>query len=247
MYLAFSGAPNVKHYGFDSLRMCMSGGGPLPIEIKQKFESITGGRLVEGYGLTETSPVTHVNPPNGSTKVGSIGLTVAETEARIMDLETGQREMPVGEVGEIAIRGPQVMQGYWNKAVETAAALRNGWLFTGDIARKDEDGFFYIVDRKKDMIIAGGYKVYPREVEEVLFECPHVKEAGVIGVPDSYRGETVRAFVVLKDAAHATSDEIISWCRKRLAAYKVPREIVFRDSLPKSGVGKYLRRELRNL
>jgi long-chain acyl-CoA synthetase len=247
MYLAFSGAPNVKHYGFDSLRMCMSGGGPLPIEIKQKFESITGGRLVEGYGLTETSPVTHVNPPNGSTKVGSIGLTVAETEARIMDLETGQREMPVGEVGEIAIRGPQVMQGYWNKAVETAAALRNGWLFTGDIARKDEDGFFYIVDRKKDMIIAGGYKVYPREVEEVLFECPHVKEAVVIGVPDSYRGETVRAFVVLKDAAHATSDEIISWCRKRLAAYKVPREIVFRDSLPKSGVGKYLRRELRNL
>lgn len=247
MYLAFSGAPSVKRYGFESLRVCMSGGGPLPIDVKQKFERLTGGKLVEGYGLTETSPVTHINPPGGSPKVGSIGLVVADTEARIMDLETGTRELPAGEVGEIAIRGPQVMPGYWNKPEETALALRNGWLYTGDIAKKDEDGYFYIVDRKKDMIIASGYKVYPREVEEILFECPHLKEAGVIGVPDPYRGETVKAFVVLKDGATATADDVIAYCRERLAAYKVPREVVFRDALPKSGVGKYLRRELRKL
>jgi long-chain acyl-CoA synthetase len=246
MYLAFSNAPNVKRYGIDSLRVCMSGGGPLPIEVKEKFEKVTGGKLVEGYGLTETSPVTHINPLDG-TKKGSIGLTVADTEARIMDLETGTREMPVGEIGEICIRGPQVMQGYWNKPEETAQVLRDGWLYTGDIAKKDSDGFFYIVDRKKDMIIAGGYKVYPRDVEEVLFECPSVKEAAVIGATDEYRGETVKAFVVLKDGANASADDIIAFCRKRLAAYKVPRQVVFRDSLPKSGVGKYLRRELRKL
>ena len=247
MYLAFSGAPNARRYGFESLRVCMSGGGPLPIDVKQKFETITGGKLVEGYGLTETSPVTHINPPSGSSKIGSIGLVIADTEARIMDLETGTRELPDGEVGEIAIRGPQVMKGYWNKPADTASALRDGWLYTGDIAKKDSDGYFYIVDRKKDMIIAGGYKVYPREVEEVLFECPHLKEAGVIGVPDPYRGETVKAFVVLRDGANASADEIIAYCRERLAAYKVPREVVFRDALPRSGVGKYLRRELRKL
>lgn len=247
MYVAFNNTPNVERYGFNSLRVCMSGGAPLPVEVRQKFEALTGGKLVEGYGLTETSPVTHVNPPGGSPKVGSIGLPIAETEARIMDLETGTREMSVGETGEITIRGPQVMKGYWNKPEETAQVLRNGWLYTGDIAKKDEDGYFYIVDRKKDMIIAGGYNIYPREVEEVLFECPKVKEAGVIGVPDQYRGETVKAFVVLKEGATATAEEIIAFCRTRLASYKVPRQVVFRDSLPKSGVGKYLRRELRKL
>ncbi|HYR42052.1 MAG TPA: long-chain fatty acid--CoA ligase [Terriglobia bacterium] len=247
MYLAFSGAPNVKRCGFDSLRVCMSGGGPLPIEVRHKFETITGGKLVEGYGLTETSPVTHINPPAGSSKVGSIGLPVADTEARIMDLETGTRELPDGEIGEIVIRGPQVMQGYWNKPEETALALRDGWLYTGDIAKRDSDGYFYIVDRKKDMIIASGYKVYPREVEEVLFECPCVKEAGVVGAPDDYRGETVKAFVVLKDSTKASAEDIINFCRKRLAPYKVPRQVVFRDALPRSGVGKYLRRELRRL
>jgi long-chain acyl-CoA synthetase len=247
MYVAFNNAPNVQRYGFHSLRVCMSGGAPLPVEVRQKFEALTGGRLVEGYGLTETSPVTHINPPEGSPKSGSMGVPIADTEARIMDLETGTREMPVGEIGEIVIRGPQVMKGYWNKPEETALVLRNGWLYTGDIAKKDEDGYFYIVDRKKDMIIAGGYNVYPREVEEVLFECPKVKEAGVIGVPDEYRGETVKAFVVLKDGVKATAEEIIEYCRPRMASYKVPRIVVFRDSLPKSGVGKYLRRELRNL
>jgi long-chain acyl-CoA synthetase len=250
MYVAFNGAPHVERYGFNSLRVCMSGGAALPVEVRQKFEALTGGKLVEGYGLTETSPVTHVNPPEGSPKTGSMGLPIADTEARIMDLETGTREMSVGEIGEIAIRGPQVMKGYWNKPQETALVLRDGWLFTGDVAKKDADGYFYIVDRKKDMIIAGGYNIYPREVEEVLFECPKIKEAAVIGVPDSYRGETVKAFVVLRDgvvATKETTDEIIAFCRERMASYKVPRQVVFRDSLPKSGVGKYLRRELRNL
>ncbi len=247
MYVAFNGVPGVERYGFNSLRMCMSGGAALPAEVRQKFEALTGGKLVEGYGLTETSPVTHVNPPAGSPKVASIGRPIPDTEARIVDLETGTHEMPVGEVGEITIRGPQVMKGYWNKPEETALVLRDGWLHTGDIAKKDADGYFYIVDRKKDMIIAGGYNIYPREVEEVLFECPKIEEAAVIGVPDAYRGETVKAFVVLKAGVTATAEEIIAFCRERMAAYKAPRQVVFRDSLPKSGVGKYLRRELRNL
>jgi long-chain acyl-CoA synthetase len=247
MYVAFNSVPNLKRYGVQSLKLCTSGGAPLPLEVRQKFESLTGGKLVEGYGLTESSPVTHFNRPYGLIKSGSIGPPVSDTEARIMDLETGTREMPVGEVGEIVIRGPQVMKGYWNRPQETAQVLRDGWLYTGDIAKKDSDGYFYIVDRKKDMIIAGGYNIYPREVEEVLFEHPKIKEGAVIGVPDPYRGETVKAFVVLKDGAVATAEDIIAFCRERMAPYKVPRQVVFRDSLPKSGVGKYLRRELRNL
>jgi long-chain acyl-CoA synthetase len=247
MYVAFNNAPNVERYGFKSLRVCMSGGAALPVEVRERFEALTGGRLVEGYGLTEASPVTHINPPTGSPKVGSIGQPIADTEARIVDLDNGERELPVGEVGEIAIRGPQVMKGYWNKPEETVLVLRDGWLYTGDVARKDADGYFYIVDRKKDMIIAGGYNIYPREVEEVLWEHPKILEAAVIGVPDAYRGETVKAFVVLQPGTSATADEIMAFCRERLAAYKVPRQVVFRDSLPKSGVGKYLRRALREL
>ena len=247
MYVAFNNAPNVKRYGFHSLRLCTSGGAPLPVEVRQTFEALTGGRLVEGYGLTEASPVTHFNPPNGLPKVGSIGLPVPDTEVRIVDVETGKREMPLGEVGEIVIRGPQVMKGYWKKAAETALVLRNGWLYTGDMARKDEDGYYYIVDRKKDLIIAGGFNIYPREVEEVLFEHPQIKEAVVVGVPDPYRGETVKAFVVLQEGGAASAEEIMAFCRERLAPYKVPRQVVFRDSLPKSGVGKYLRRELKNM
>ena len=247
MYVAFNNAPNVKRYGFHSLQLCTSGGAPLPVEVRQTFEALTGGRLVEGYGLTEASPVTHFNPPNGLLKVGSIGLPVLDTEVRIVDVETGKREMPLGEVGEIVIRGPQVMKGYWKKAEETALVLRNGWLYTGDMARKDEDGYYYIVDRKKDLIIAGGFNIYPREVEEVLFEHPQIKEAVVVGVPDPYRGETVKAFVVLQEGGAASAEEIMAFCRERLAPYKVPRQVVFRDSLPKSGVGKYLRRELKNM
>jgi long-chain acyl-CoA synthetase len=247
MYVAMNNVPHVERYGLNSLRVCMSGGAPLPVEVREKFEARTGRKLVEGYGLTETSPVTHINPPTGSPKVGSIGLPIAETEARIVDMDNGERELAVGEVGELVIRGPQVMKGYWNKPEETAQVLRDGWLHTGDIARKDADGYFYIVDRMKDMIIAGGFNIYPREVEEVLWEFPKIQEAAVIGVPDSYRGETVKAFVVLQPGTSATADEIIAFCRGRLAAYKVPRVVVFLDSLPKSSVGKYLRRELRKL
>jgi long-chain acyl-CoA synthetase len=247
MYVAFNSVPNLKSYGVSSLQLCTSGGAPLPIEVRQRFQQLTGANLVEGYGLTETSPVTHFNPPTGVMKSGSIGLPILGTQVRIMDLETGEKEIPPGEVGEIVIKGPQVMLGYWKKPEETARVLRDGWFYTGDVAKMDSDGYFYIVDRKKDMIIAGGFNVYPREVEEVLFGCPLVKEAGVIGIPDEYRGETVKAFVVLKDGITASADEIISYCRERLAAYKVPRQVVFRDSLPRSAVGKYLRRELRNL
>jgi len=246
MYVGFNNAPRVKHDGFKSLRVCMSGGAPLPIEVQQRFETLSGGRLVEGYGLTEASPVTHVNPPDGLSKIGSIGLPIPGTDARVVDVETGKRALPIGQTGELIIRGPQVMKGYWGKPKETAQVLRKGWLYTGDIARMDEDGYFYIVDRKKDLIIAGGFNIYPREVEEVLFEHPKVQEAVVIGVPDEYRGETVKAFVVLKERTAATDEEIIAFCRERLAPYKVPRQVEFRDSLPKSGVGKYLRRELRN-
>jgi long-chain acyl-CoA synthetase len=246
MYVAFNNAPNVRRYGFHSLRVCMSGGAPLPVEVRQKFEALTGGKLVEGYGLTEAAPVTHVNDPEGEIREGSIGLPVVDTKSRIMDLDTGTRELPDGEAGEIVIRGPQVMKGYWNKPDETALVLRGGWLHTGDIAKKDSDGYYYIVDRKKDMIIAGGYNIYPREVEEVLFEHPKIKEAIVIGVPDEYRGETVKAFVVVNDGAALTTDEITAFCRERMAAYKVPRIVEFRESLPKSGVGKYLRRALRD-
>ena len=247
MYVAFNHAPNVRRYGLDSLRFCMSGGAPLPVEVREQFEALTGGRLVEGYGLTEASPVTHTNPLDGPIKSGSVGRPIPDTEARIVDVETGTRELPVGDVGEIIIRGPQVMKGYWNKPAETAEQIRHGWLHTGDIGRRDADGFFYIVDRKKDLIIAGGFNIYPREVEEVLFEHPKIKEAVVVGVADSYRGETVKAFIVLKDGEQAMADEITAFCRERLATYKVPRLVSFRDSLPKSGVGKYLRRELRNL
>jgi len=245
MFLALSEAPNARRYGLHSLRMCLSGGAPLPGEVAQRFEAVTGARLVEGYGLTESSPVTHVNPTDGTARRGSIGQVVLGTQARIVDVETGTREMPIGEAGEIVIRGPQVMKGYWRKPEETARVLRRGWLHTGDIARCDADGFFYIVDRKKDLIIAGGFNIYPRDVEEVLFEHPQIKEAVVVGVPDRYRGETVKAFVVVKDGEQADPEEITAFCRERLASYKVPRLIEFRDSLPKSGVGKYLRRELR--
>jgi long-chain acyl-CoA synthetase len=245
MFLALSNAPNPRRAGLHSLRFCLSGGAALPMEVAQRFETVTGARLVEGYGLTEASPVTHVNPVDGTARKGSIGKPVAATQVRIMDIATGTREMPVGEPGEIAIRGPQVMKGYWQKPDESARVLRGGWLYTGDIAKRDTDGFYYIVDRKKDLIIAGGFNIYPREVEEVLFEHPKVKEAVVVGVPDPYRGETVQAFVVLHDGAETSVDEINSFCRERLASYKVPRLIEFRASLPKSGVGKYLRRELR--
>lgn len=194
--------------------------------------------------MTETSPVTHANPIDGRRVTGSIGLPWPDTDCRIVDPDTGE-PLPPREIGEVAVRGPQVMKGYWNQPEQTAAVLRDGWLLTGDLGYMDEDGYFYIVDRKKDMIIAGGYNIYPREVEEVLYEHPAVREAAVIGVPDPYRGETVKAFVVLKDGARATEQELDAFCRQRLAAYKVPRIYEFRRELPKSAVGKVLRRVLQ--
>lgn len=244
MYIGLLNHPDVNKYDLSSVNICLSGSAPLAPEVQKQFETLSnGGRLVEGYGLTEASPVTHSNPINGLRKVGSIGIPWPDTDARIVDEEGN--DVPVGEVGELIIRGPQVMKGYWNRPDETAKTLRDGWLYTGDMARIDEDGYFYIVDRKKDMIIAGGFNIYPREVEDVLFEHPAVKEAAVVGVPDPYRGETVKAFIVLKEGKTVTEEELDQHCRANLAAYKVPRIYEFRDELPKTMVGKVLRRQLQ--
>jgi long-chain acyl-CoA synthetase len=245
MYIGIINHPRVKQYNISSIKVCSSGSAPLPVEALKKFEELTGGKISEGYGLTEASPVTHANPFSGKRKVGSIGLPRPDTDAKVVDLETGEKDLPSGEEGELCIRGPQVMKGYWNRPEETARSLRNGWLYTGDIARMDEEGYFYIVDRKKDMIICGGFNVYPREVEEALYLHPKILEAAVLGVPDPYRGETVKAFVVLKPGQKATGEEIIEFCRQNLARFKVPTQVEFRKELPKSHVGKVLRKVLR--
>ncbi|MFY0543741.1 AMP-binding protein [Brevibacillus sp. H7] len=244
MYIALINHPDLKKYDLSSIEACVSGSAPLPVEVQQRFEELTGGKLVEGYGLTEASPVTHSNPIWGHRISGSIGLPWPDTDCRILDPATGE-ELPQGEIGELAVKGPQVMQGYWNRPEETAAAMRDGWLLTGDMAYMDAAGYFYIVDRKKDMIIAGGFNIYPREVEEVLFEHPAIQEAAVIGVPDPYRGETVKAFIVLKQGRQVTEDDLERHCRQRLAAYKIPRLYEFRSELPKTMVGKVLRRQLQ--
>jgi long-chain acyl-CoA synthetase len=245
LYVAILNHPEALKYGVDRIRLCNSGSAPLPVEVHRRFSRISGGIFIEGYGLSEASPVTHSNPIIGKKKVGSIGIPFPDTEAKIVDVETGKQELGFNEPGELIIRGPQVMKGYWNKPEETAQTLRDGWLYTGDICTMDEDGYFYVVDRKKDMIIAGGFNIYPREVDEVLYEHPKVQEAVTVGIPDEYRGETVKCYVVLKPGEQATEEEIIAWCRERLAAYKVPRMVEFRDSLPKTMVGKVLRRALR--
>ncbi|GAB6875409.1 long-chain-fatty-acid--CoA ligase [Thermaerobacter litoralis] len=244
MYVAILNHPDLRRYDFSSIESCVSGAAPLPLEVQEQFERLSGGSLVEGYGLTEASPVTHVNPTGPGKRNGTIGIPLPDTEARIVDIETGTRVLGPGEEGELVIRGPQVMKGYWNRPDETERTLRDGWLYTGDIATMDEDGFFRIVDRKKEMIITGGYNVYPREVEEVLYQHPKVLEAAVAGVPDPYRGEMVKAYVVLKPGETATEQEIIEFCRQRLAKYKVPRAVEFRSELPKSLIGKVLRRVL---
>ncbi|MDQ3636981.1 MAG: long-chain fatty acid--CoA ligase, partial [Actinomycetota bacterium] len=246
MYMALNaGGADLMEYGFGNVRTYNSGGSALPVPLKRSFEEKVGRPLFEGYGLSEASPVTHFNPPfSGDAREGSIGVPVPSTDARIVDVETGEREMPVGEPGELVIKGPQVMKGYLNMPTETADTLRGGWLYTGDMARMDEDGYFYIVDRKKDMILASGYNVYPREIEEVLFEHPDVSEAVAVGVADEYRGESVKAFVVRKEGATVTEMEIQAFCKERLAPYKAPKAVEFRETLPKSTVGKLLRRVL---
>ncbi len=244
IYVAIINHPDVQKYDLKSIKACISGSAPLPVEVQKRFEELTGGRLVEGYGLSEASPVTHCNPVYGLRKVGCIGLPFPDTVSKIVDLETGEKELPIGETGELVLKGPQVMKGYWNRPDETAATLRDGRLYTGDIAKMDEDGYTYIVDRKKEMILASGYNIYPREIEEVLYEHPKVKEAAAIGVPDKYRGETVKVFIVLKEGEEATAEEIIDFCRDKLAKYKVPKLVEFREELPKTIVGKVLRRVL---
>lgn len=245
MYVAITNHPKAQEYGIDSIVVCNSGSAPMPLELMREFEGKTGAKILEGYGLSEASPVTHCNPIFAERKPGSVGIGYPSTDYKIVDLGTGTEEVPVGELGELVIKGPQVMKGYWNMPEETAMTLRDGWLYTGDISRVDEDGYLYIVDRKKDLIIASGYNIYPRDIEEVIYEHPAVQEAVVVGVPDPYRGETVKAFVVLKAGKEATEEELIEYCRKNLAAYKVPKLIEFRSELPKTNVGKILRRALR--
>jgi long-chain acyl-CoA synthetase len=250
MFVGFNNFPERDKYDVTSLRFAVSAAAPLAPEVQERFEAITGGTMVEAYGLTETGPAASMDPID-SPRARSIGVPLPDTDMKIVDAETGTQELSVGEVGEIIIKGPQVMKGYWNLPTETANALRTGpdgqpgWFYSGDIGYMDEDGYFHISDRKKDMIIAGGYNIYPADVEAVLFEHPKVKEAAVIGVPDERRGETVKAFVVLKEGETATEEEIIAFCRERMAAYRVPRIVEFRDDLPKSLVGKVLRRQLR--
>ena len=245
IYVAINSAPDLAKYDIKSIRVCISGAAPLPVEVQQQFEKNTGGKLVEGYGLSETSPVTHANPVYGKRKPGSIGLPMPDTEFKIVDVETGEQELPIGEIGEICLRGPQVMDGYLNMPDETAHSIRNGWFYTGDIAKADEEGYAYIVDRKKDMVIAGGFNIYPRDIEEVLYTHPKIMEAAVAGINDPYRGETIKAYCVLKEGETMTEEEVIEHCKANLAAYKVPKLVEFRDELPKTMIGKVLRRMLR--
>ncbi|MBW1917111.1 MAG: long-chain fatty acid--CoA ligase [Deltaproteobacteria bacterium] len=245
IFVALINHPRISKFDLSSIWGCISGSAPLPREVQERFESLTRGHILEGYGLTEAAPVTHLNPIQGVRKPGSIGLPFPNTEARIVDAESGTRTLGPEEVGELIIRGPQVMKGYWQNPAETALVLRDGWLYTGDLATMDAEGYFYIVDRKKDVIIAGGYKIYPREVEEVLYQHPRVLDAVVIGVPDPYRGETVKAFVVPKPGMQLTVEDIQEFCKAQLAAYKVPRIIELRTELPKTMVGKVLRRALK--
>lgn len=243
LYIGLLNHPNIEKYDLSSIKACLSGSASLPIEVQEQFEAVTGGKLVEGYGLTETSPVSHATPIWGKRVNGSVGLPWPNTDSVI--LRSGDTEqLPVGEVGEIAVKGPQVMKGYWNRPEDTAATFADGWFLTGDLGYMDEEGYFYVVDRKKDLIIAGGFNIYPREVEEVLYEREEIQECIVAGIPDPYRGETVKAYIVLKEGYSVTEAELNKYCRQHLAAFKVPRYYEFREELPKTAVGKILRRSL---
>jgi len=248
MFIALNESPLTRKVDLRSLKACISGGAPLPTAVADRFHEVTGGAtLVEGYGLTETSPVLHANPLHGQRRPGSIGLPIPDTDCKIVSLDDPDEELGPGERGELCVRGPQVMLGYWNRPEETARTIINGWLHTGDVAIMDEDGFFRIVDRLKEMIIVSGFNVYPTEVEEVLYHHPKVAKAAVIGVPDPKTGEAVKAFVVLKEGESATTDEILAWCKdpaNGLTGYRVPRTIEFRDQLPETMIGKVLRRVL---
>jgi long-chain acyl-CoA synthetase len=245
MYVAINQAPDVRSYNLSSIKACMSGAAPLPVEVQEAFEKLTRGRLVEGYGLTEAGPVTHANPLVGVRKIGSIGIPLPNTDAKIVDLVTGE-ELPAGQLGELVVKGPQIMQGYWEEENDGDAesVLRDGWLYTGDVAMMDNDGYFQIISRKRDTILAGDYSVFPRDVEEVLYENNKVLEVAVVGVPSEQSGQRVKAFVVPRPGTSLSEQELLDLCHRRLDEYAVPWEIEFRDELPKSFIGKVLRRML---
>ena len=239
--------PEFREMDLSFIQGFFSGAAPLAADTIRDLEDLTGATILEVYGQTETAPIATVTPWGGEIKPGTVGIPVPDTDIKIVDLETGEKELDTGDVGEIVIKGPQNMMGYYKKPEETAEALRNGWVYTGDIGVFDEDGYLSVVDRKKDMIIAGGYNIYPVEIDDVLFDHPKVLEACCIGVPDEYRGETVKAFIVCKEGETLTEEEVVAYCKESLAPYKVPKQIEFADELPKSVVGKILRRELRDM
>ncbi len=245
MYIALINHPDLNRYDLSSLRICVSGAAPLPLEVLKRFEELTGCRMLEGYGLTEATTGTHFNPVSGKRKIGSVGIPLPGTRARIVDPVDPDREMEVGAVGQMAVQGPQITPGYLNNPEETENVMHRGWLLTGDLARMDEDGYFYIVDRQKEMIISGGYNIFPREIEEVLYAHEKIKEAAVVGLPDPYRGEIAKAFLVLREGETMTEEELLDYCRQELAKYKVPHRVEFREELPLSMVGKVLKRLLR--
>ena len=245
IYAALNNYKGIRKWDISSINYCVSGSAPLPVAVLEEFEKLTGGVILEGYGLTEASPITHSNPVHRERKVGSIGLPVADTDCKIVDINDGEKEVPLGETGELCIKGPQVMKGYWNMPSETALSLKDGWLHTGDIARMDEDGYFYIIDRKKDMVISEGFNIYPNEIDELILTHPKVSDAAAVGVPDRLRGEKIILYVVLKEGESALKEEIMGFCKERLAKYKVPKKVEFKKEIPKTPVGKVLRRVLR--
>ena len=244
MYAALGNYKSVGKYDLNSVRACISGGAPLMESVKKRFVEVTGSKLVEGYGLSEASPVTHANPMNAPNKPNSIGVPMPDTECKIVDIESGKEVKGVGEEGEMIVKGPQLMKGYWGQPELTEEALREGWLYTGDVVKMDEEGYFYVVDRKKDIIIVKGLNVSPTEVEKVLSTHPKVEDAGVVGIPHEYKGEEIKAFIVLKKGEEAKSHEMIEYLRDKLARFKIPSSVEFVDALPKNVMGKLMRRLL---
>lgn len=246
MYNALNNLPGIESMNLSSIEGCLSGSAPIARDVQKRFESLTGAKIVEGFGMSETSPITHANPFQGQRKLGSIGVPVTDTEARIVSVDDPSKVLAVGEEGELCVRGPQIMKGYWKRPDETEKTIVDGWLLTGDLGTMDDEGYFRIVGRKKDMINISGFKVFPDEVDEVLMAYEGVLEAATIGVPDTKHGEIVKSFVVLQDK-QVSIEALQAYCREELAPYKVPREIEFIDELPKSTVLKVLRRELRDM
>lgn len=244
IFVAINNSSYLKKYSLSALRFCLSGGSALPVEVLERFEKLTSKKIFEGYGLSEASPVTHVNPISKNRKVGTIGLPLPGTDIKIVKGKLFERSQVPERKGELLIKGPQVMKGYWNRPDETKKVLNKGWLYTGDIAKMDDEGFFQIIDRIKEMIIVGGNNVYPREIEELLYEKPEIKEAAVIGLPDKRRGEYIKAIIVLKEGAFLQEKDVIDYCKENLSKIKVPRKVAFRDELPKSLIGKILKRVL---